>query len=55
MVTYKVNYLQPKKKKNFYIEQEVVFCDYESAAFYKNQILKRGSKDVKIIPVLNSL
>lgn len=47
---YKVTYLRPKKKKNFYVQEEVVFCDIESAMFYEQEMTKRGSKEFKIIP-----
>lgn len=47
---YKVSYLRPKKKKNFFVQEEVVFYDIESAVFYEQEMTKRGSKDFKITP-----
>jgi hypothetical protein len=47
---YKVQYLRPKKKKGFFVEEEVTFFDIESAVFYEAEMSKRGSKDFKIIP-----
>jgi hypothetical protein len=48
---YKVCYLRPKKKKNSFVKEEVVFLDIESVVHYETEMTKRGSKDFKIIPI----
>jgi len=48
---FKVAYQRPKKKKGFYVKEEVVFYDIESAVFYESEMTKRGSKNFKIIPI----
>lgn len=48
---YKVSYQRPKKKKGFFVKEEVVFLDIESAVFYETEMAKRGSKDFQIVPL----
>jgi hypothetical protein len=47
---YRVEYLQPKKKKDHYIKQEATLLDIESAIFWESVLQKRGAKDIKILP-----
>lgn len=48
---YKVTYLRSKKKKGFYVQEEAILYDIESALFWEEKMSERGSKDFKIIPI----
>ncbi len=50
---YQVIYKEPKKKKNFYYEQNAVFLDISDAMFWQEHVKKQGAIDIEVIPLFS--
>jgi hypothetical protein len=50
---FKIVYLKPKKKKNHYSQQEVVFYDERDALNWSHHVKRQNCKDIEIIPVFS--
>jgi len=53
MMKFKVSYLQPKRKKGYYSQQEVIFYHENDAVDWTTYIKEQSCKDIEIIPVFS--